>query len=298
MTTNARSDRAVGRLYEQALTALPLLEGRLAVDAFERAVDASVTHRFRSGRPTAAEVTRYLDSLNARDLALATACLDGNEEAWSHVMTEGRPGLYRAAGALTKNESAGRELADALWAELYGVGSTRDSLEPGADRRPLLAYFHGRSTLATWMRSVLAQRHVDTLRQSSRLEPLDTSAMGPERTGASQPADPDRARLQRAFEGALDAALRALDADDRLRVGLYYAQGLRLAGIGRITGEHEATVSRALSRIRSQIRTRVERELSDAYGLDEHEIETCYQDALDQGAFDLTAVVGATTEPE
>ena len=298
MTVNALPDRVVGRLYDQALTALPLLEGRLALDLFVQAIDTSVTHRFSSARPTAAEITRYLNSLNARDLALATACLDGNKDAWSHVMMETRPALYRAAGALTKNEASGRELADALWAELYGVGSTKDSIEPGAEKRPLLAYFHGRSTLATWMRAVLAQRHVDTVRQTSRLEPLETGDTGAVRTRAAQPADPDRAGLRRAFEGALEAALRELDSDDRLRIGLYYAQGLRLAGIGRITGEHEATVSRALSRIRRHIRTRVERELSEAYGLDEREIETCYQDTLDQGAFDLTAAVGETTVPE
>ena len=295
MTDIALPARVVGRLWDQALTALPLLVSRLTVDGFERAIEASVSHRFKSGRPTEAEVTRYLESLNAPDLALAAACLDGSEDAWSYVMTELRPGLYRAAGTLTRDDAAGRELADALWAELYGVGTTRASVEPGTDAKPLLVYFHGRSALATWMHSVLAQRHVDTVRRTSRLEPLETGDAVPERTTASEPADPDRVPLRQAFEGALEAALRELDADDRLRVALYYAQGLRLAEIGRITGEHEATVSRALSRIRRQIGTQVERALSEAYRLDEREIATCYQDALDQGTFDLAAAVGGTT---
>ena len=298
MTDIALPDRVVRRLWDHVLTALPRLVDWLTVDGFERAVQASVRHRFRSGRPTEADVTRYLESLNAPDLALATACLDGSEEAWSHVMLELRPGLYRAARALTRDEAAGRELADALWTELYGVGTTRDSVEPGTKARPLLVYFHGRSALATWMHSVLAQRHVDSVRRTRRLEPLDTGDTIPEHTTASEPADPDRAPLRQAFEGALDAALRELDPNDRLRVALYYAQGLRLAQIGRITGEHEATVSRALSRVRKQLRRQVERALSETYGLDAREIATCYQDALDEGTFDLAAAVGETPSEE
>ena len=115
---------------------------------------------------------------------------------------------------------------------------------------------------------------------------------------AREPVDPDRAPLRQAFEGALDTALRELAPNDRLRVALYYAQGLRLAQIGRITGEHEATVSRALSRVRTQLRRQVERALSETYGLDERETATCYRDALDEGTFDLTAAVGETLSEE
>ena len=56
-------------------------------------------------------------------------------------------------------EARARELADSLYAELYGLNGAG-----GARGRALLDYFHGRSKLATWLRTVLAQRHVDALR--------------------------------------------------------------------------------------------------------------------------------------
>ena len=133
-----------------------------AVDRlYARALDRSVGHRFRDATPTETEVIRYLDSLHVEDLALATACAVGADAAWEHVITTLRPALYAAARALTKDEASARELADTFWAELYGVGSTKASVEPGTERRPLLSYFHGRSKLSTWLRSVLAQRHVE-----------------------------------------------------------------------------------------------------------------------------------------
>ena len=43
-------------------------------------------------------------------------------------------------------------------------------------------------------------------------------------------------------QGALDEAIAALESKDKLRLRLYYGQQLTLAQIGRLTGEHEATV--------------------------------------------------------
>ena len=80
-------------------------------------------------------------------------------------MREHRPGLYRAADAIAPGGN-GRELADSLYADLFGLQSQ------GGERRSLFRYFHGRSSLATWLRAVLAQRHVDGIRTGRRFEPL------------------------------------------------------------------------------------------------------------------------------
>ncbi len=103
--------RSVARLYAQALTAQSFLRDRLEQQVFARALDRSVGHRFRDATPTETDVVRYLDSLHVEDLALATACAVGADAAWEHVITTLRPTLYAAA----------RELADTLWAELYGT---------------------------------------------------------------------------------------------------------------------------------------------------------------------------------
>src|SRR5436190_16244756 len=80
-------------------------------------------------------------------------------------MLQYRPVLYRAADALDPGGGA-REVADSLYAELYGLQVR------GGERRSLLHYFHGRSSLATWLRAVLAQRYVDRIRAGRRFESL------------------------------------------------------------------------------------------------------------------------------
>ena len=120
-------------------------------------------------------------SLHLEDLALAAACADGNEAAWDHFVREHRPVLYRAADAIDKTGAA-REAADALYAELFGL------TERDGERRSLFRYFHGRSSLATWLRAVLAQRYVDGLRRTRRLDPL------PADEGADAQAAPTIAR--------------------------------------------------------------------------------------------------------
>jgi RNA polymerase sigma-70 factor (ECF subfamily) len=103
-------------------------------------------------------VGSYLESLHGEDLALAIACRAGVVTAWERFIEEYRPILYAAARAICRDHVAARELADSIWAELYGTEIR------GGKRRSLLDYFHGRSALKTWMRAVLAQRHIDAMR--------------------------------------------------------------------------------------------------------------------------------------
>ena len=96
-----------------------------------------------------------------------------------------------AADALDRSGGA-RELADSLYADLYGV-EQRDG-----QRQSLLRYFHGRSSLATWLRAVLAQRHVDRVRVERRTEPLPEELLA---KTAPTARDPDCARFRRAACG-------------------------------------------------------------------------------------------------
>ena len=176
-------------------------------------------------------------ALHLDDLALATACIDGHDAAWEHFIREQRPGLYRAADALDRGGGA-RELADALYADLYGVNGGEGA------RRSLLLYYHGRSALGTWLRAVLAQRLVDRARRQSRLEPLPEETMLPAPVeGVPDPARPRRAQL---IAQALAAAVASLLPQARWRLAAYYQQQLTLAQIGKVLGEHEATASRQL----------------------------------------------------
>ena len=285
--------RQLAKLHAHILSELPLLRGRLTTEALSQAVTRSVARRFGGGTADASAVAAYVASLHGPDLGLAVACSAGDGAAWDHFMATHRPLLYRAARAVTADETAARDLADSLWAELYGVGTTRASVESGTPRRSLLEYFHGRSKLSTWLRSVLAQRHVDLLRERQRLDSLDgrdadqlrldvAEASRPT-AGSDASLDPDRGRYIAIFEKALGTAVGALEPRDRMRLGCYYVQGLTLAETGRVLREHEATVSRKLARARKRIREQVEQELALAHDLSAAEIELCYQYAVDQG---------------
>lgn len=199
-------------------------------------------------------IEQYVAGLHLADLALACACIDGHEAAWTHLVGELRPVLYRVADVLAPG-GAGRELADSVYADLFGTAVV------DGQRRSLLRYFHGRSSLATWLRAVLAQRQVDGVRAGRRQEPLPDDESGRAVAQPMRPPDPERSRWVAAVRRGLGAALRALPDRDRLRISLYYAQDLTLAQIGRVTAEHEATVSRHLTRIRRGLREAIERHL-------------------------------------
>ena len=280
----------IAGLHSRALRRAPFLKGRLTPETFALGVGRSVAHRFRDDQPEPDVLAAYINSLRIEDLALAVACEAGDERAWEHVVITYRPILYRAASVLTGDDVAGCELADTLWAELYGVGRTCASMESGGERRSLLAYYHGRAKLSSWLRSVLAQRHVDVIRARQRCDSLDTGDESPRdgptpasKLGAGDAADvePDRARYAAACRHSLHAALMNLDPGDRLRLSCYYVQELKLAEIGQLCGEHEATVSRKLSRARKRVRRDVERLLRDTHRLTPAEIELCYQYMLD-----------------
>ena len=74
---------------------------------------------------------------------------------------------------------------------------------------------------------------------------------------------------------ALASAIVELAPKDRLRLSSYYARDMTLAAIGRMLGEHEATVSRHLTRTRREIRTAAEARLREHHGLDDGAMAEC-----------------------
>ncbi len=255
----------------------------LREDDFASALLRSLGRRFSGAMPDSREAARYLESLVVEDLALAWACARGCERAWEHFVREFRPALLAAAAA-SAPPSVARDLADSVYADLYGL-EERDGV-----RRSLFDYFDGRSTLAGWLRAVLARRVVDWARASRRFEPLpDDVEIEPARDAG--PPDVERPRNLALVRTALRAAVADLDARDRLRLSLYYARQMKLAAVGRILGESEATVSRKLERTRSQLRGAIERRLRETHGLTAAEVGACFEDARTDPAFDLARVL-------
>jgi len=272
-----RYARAIAEAYRRSGAA----RWALTESAFAQALDESVCS-WRvglSGEPPPSEVENYLRSLHAEDLALACACRAGLAPAWEYFVATYRDTLHAAARAIVRDASRAAELADSLYAELYGLD------ERSGMRRSLLGYFHGRSSLKTWLRAIIAQRHVDALRATQRFEPLDETAT--EASANDDPPDPDRARHLQSFAEALATAIAELKPRDRMRLNFYHAEELTLRQIGALMNERESSVSRRLARTRKQLRRQVERTLRRSQHLSDDQIRLCYAYAMESWTADL-----------
>jgi RNA polymerase sigma-70 factor (ECF subfamily) len=253
----------------------------LSVDRFHETLSRVCDRRFTGPVPAARDVTAYLESLHLEDLALARGCAEGLDTAWEAFVDRHWREVTRAAKAIA-GDAEGEEIADALLADLFARG------EAGSPRRPLFDYFHGRSRLATWLRALVSQRHVDRLRATRKLAPFED---GQAEAWPSSDPPPDRQStgLGGHVERALDQALSALPPRDRLRLACYHADDLTLAAVGRMLGEHEATVSRKLQKTRDQLKAAVDAALAEL-GLSADERRASYEDAIERGRFDIARV--------
>ena len=269
--------RRAERLYRKS----DAIRWKVPAEVLSNALERSAEKAFTGRSPSEAELDRYFDALHLSDLALACACAMGHDEAWDYFVREFRPGMYRAADAIDASGAA-REIAETLYAELFGLK------ELDGKRQSVFRYFHGRSSLATWLRSLIAQRHIDRYRQTKRLDPLPDDSSPASIPSESKAEHPDRARFVVAMHAVLSAAIAALAPRDRLRLACYYAQEMTLAQIGKLTREHEATVSRQLARTRRSIREEVERRLKSEHRFSAAEIDECFESIVDDaGQLDI-----------
>jgi len=211
--------------------------------------------------PSRQQQGTFFRSLRLADLVLAQACATGNERAWEHFLALYQQPLLRAAVAITGSASLGNDLADQLYAELYGL-KTRD----GERRCPLESY-RGRGSLIGWLRTTLAQRHVDHHRRTYREQPLEAFDAPADDLPSEKP-DGELTVLAKAIE----AALSAREADDRFLLAAYYLDGRTLLQIAQVLHVHEATVSRKLRRIVDDIRKQVLKTLQ-SFGLSRRSAE-------------------------
>ncbi len=203
-----------------------------------------------AAKATTAQQAAFFSSLRLADVVLARACATGSERAWESFLALYREPLLRAGVAITGNESLGRELADSLYAELYGL-----NVREGERRCPLDSY-GGRGSLIGWLRTTLAQRHVDHHRRTHREQPLDESSdITAPVTVAS--ADPPLPLLAPAVREALDGE----GPEEKFLLASYYLDGRKLHQIAALLGVHEATVSRKLKRATTSVRKRIMRAL-------------------------------------
>jgi RNA polymerase sigma factor (sigma-70 family) len=273
----AEHRRVIKELYQSSQAA----RWAVSLEDFARGLRRAIQ---KSAHLSPAATGELLASIRAEDFALALGCMNGNSAAWDHFSAAYRPTLYESACAIVRDEAKGRELADSLFAELYGL----DASAP--ERRSRLAYFHGRSSLKTWLRAVLYQKFVDDYRRESRFEPLPEAPNDLPAVSQSASEADDR-RYAACLGGAVEAVLSSLPPEEKLLLGYYYAQGMTLKQIAALSGESEATLSRRLDGLRKKLRKRIEGHLRRVEKLSNFEVDRCLDFASRGALVDLEKVL-------
>jgi RNA polymerase sigma-70 factor (ECF subfamily) len=231
-----------------------------------------------------AQLRVFCTSLKIEELVLARACAAGNERAWEVFMVRYREKLYDIGLHIAREDSAARELSDSLYADLYGT------VMRNGERVSKLSSYTGRGSLEGWLRTVMAQEHVNRYRRQKRMVSLDeeTEEGAQFATPDPEPAQAVDARL----EFVTDEVLGALAADERFILAAYYLDGRTLAEIARILAVHESTISRKLDKVVKSLRKQVlaglarkgmsRRQAEEALAIDVRDITLNLRDRLAQ----------------
>jgi RNA polymerase sigma-70 factor (ECF subfamily) len=222
--------------------------------------------------PDLSQKAAFFRGLHLPELALAQACALGRDAAWEQFLHLYRAPLTQAAVAITGSATLGHDLADSLYAELYGLRQI-----DGHRRSPLVTY-SGRGSLLGWLRTTLVQRFRDHHRRTHRETALD-DIDGPAPAVPAAPV-PTEATI---LADAVGRTLRNLAPEDRFLLAAYYLDRQTLLQIAHTLSVHEATISRRLKRLVAGLRIRLLRNLGscglsraaaeEALGADPRDIE-------------------------
>jgi RNA polymerase sigma-70 factor len=198
------------------------------------------------------EKARFIKQLYAPDLYLATACAEGSERAWIRFLELHDRYIGSSIRAACWNAAIVDELLAAFAADLFlpaGNGTSR------------IGSYDGCCPLRLWLRTVIANRAINEGERLRRYAPADEDARADLMDPAPAPDTSIQARrFADEFETCLASAFGALPERERSMIFLRFAKDVDLAGISRVYGVHQSTVSRtierALGRMREHIRMR------------------------------------------
>src|SRR4051812_32851184 len=251
---------------------------------FARIVGA-VAEKYVAANASEKDATTFLSGLRIQELVLARACSAGNETAWELFLTKFREPLYNAGRAIAKDDATGRELADSLYADLYGMKSE------GEGRRSKLDYYMGRGSLEGWLRTVLAQEFVNRYRTQKRMVSLEEEEEAGVQFAAAAPASTSAAGEDKRLEAATDEALRALPAEEKFILASYFLDDRTLAETARMLNVHESTISRKLERAAKNLRIEIMAALQQK-GMSRRQAQEALEADVRDVAVDVRASLG------
>ncbi len=230
-----------------------------------------------------AEIKEFICGIRADDLCLIVACERGDETAWSDLVKSFDGVVKSAARKFAKNAEDAEDLAGSIWAELYGLKKDADG-----KLKTKLSYYSGRGSLAGWLRAVTNQLAIDQFRKDTKFVQIEEARefenlaqISAEKADnvlvVSKRENPEQLfsekQTAKDVSDSLKQAIDELEAEDRLILKLYYFDDLKLKDIGNTLGFHEATASRKLVRIQTEVRKSVEKILQTKHGWKQAEVK-------------------------
>ncbi len=183
--------------------------------------------------------------LSLDDLYLAWACVQGEDAAWREVAQLHFPFIRSFARRYLPAEAA-TDTADEVIADLW-------------ERRKLERYY-GRSSLRTWLGALVAHHAInvtETVRRHARKSGALRVMAAETQEAASDDTAAD-AQARDTLRAILSESFRALPAQTRVLLQLYYEQELTLDEIGRSLHVSPAALSRRLKHARETLRADIE----------------------------------------
>ncbi len=291
-------DEAVQRLLSRAS-----MSRGLSADVVKPRVGKALEKYLFKAEPNADRnsIREFVDEIRSDDLCLIIACERGDEKAWEDLVVNFDPAVKSAARKMTANSEDAEDLAGSIWAELYGLRQDAEG-----NKKSKLAYYSGRGSLAGWLRAVVSQLAVDEYRKQSRyvqieedrsFENLAEDASHNSDNSHVVHTDPNPEDLLTAKQttadvsAALRTAIAGLEDEDRLILKMYYFDDLKLKDIASAFGYHEATASRKLVRVQTEIRKAVEKELKRNHGWSDGEVRKYLSEAAAKLGISLESMV-------
>jgi RNA polymerase sigma-70 factor, ECF subfamily len=239
------------------------------------------------------DIKEFIDSLNADDLCLITACERGDESAWKDLVKNFDTTVKSAARSISKNTDDAEDLANSIWAELHGLRK-----DDAGNLRRKISYYSGRGSLGGWLRAVVNQLAIDEFRKQSKFVQIEETRefenlANENEDGLVIPTHETPEQIfsekqsQKDVSESLKEAIATLEAEDKLIIKLYYFDNLNLKTIGATLGFHEATASRKLVRVQNDLRKSTEKILQTKFGWKENEVRNNLAETAEKLGFSV-----------
>jgi RNA polymerase sigma factor (sigma-70 family) len=176
-------------------------------------------------------------ALYSADLKLAMRCANGEEEAIKTLVDKLRQKLKNILVRRGANETLAEDLIADLWS---------DCLKAAPHGPKLLLKYSGKSSLDTWLATVLTHRWLDRVRRERRVQPLESDAPGEWPSLPGTPvAEPDLGMLLR---DALHYAFDRCESEALVMLQLVHVHGISQRQVAVIWRVSEFKISRRLSK--------------------------------------------------